>query len=106
MSDDRDRINRFERRNLGPSGYPPGKVASPVVIENPILNSPYKEPSLHFRFDENGITNDIVEERRPSSYFVAIPPTKRTPNDETESDYRYEPPAPPYGSPERRLKDL
>jgi type III restriction enzyme len=52
-------------------------VPSPVVIENPILNSPYDEPSHHFRFDENGITNEVVDERRPSSYFVAIPPAKR-----------------------------
>src|SRR3990172_395694 len=62
----------------GPRGYPPGQVASPVVIENPILNSPYDQPTRHFRFDENGITNEVAEERRPSSYFVPIPPTKRT----------------------------
>ena len=41
-----------------------------VVIENPILNSPYEEPSRHLRFDENRITNEVVEERRPSSYPV------------------------------------
>ncbi|MBL7062169.1 MAG: DEAD/DEAH box helicase family protein, partial [Dehalococcoidia bacterium] len=43
-----------------------------VVIENPILNSPFKEPSLHFRFSDEGITNDIVEARRVSSYFIPI----------------------------------
>lgn len=43
-----------------------------VVIENPILNSPFEEPTRHFRFDEEGITNDIDEERRISSYFVPI----------------------------------
>lgn len=53
-------------------------MVSPVVIENPILNSPYDEPTRHFRFDENGITSDVLEERRPSSYFVAVPPAKRT----------------------------
>lgn len=41
-----------------------------VVIENPILNSPFKEPTRHFRFSDEGITNDIVEARRVSSYFV------------------------------------
>ncbi|NMA19734.1 MAG: DEAD/DEAH box helicase family protein, partial [Lentisphaerae bacterium] len=45
---------------------------SQVVIENPILNSPFKEPSRHFRFSDEGITNDIVESRRISSYFVPI----------------------------------
>lgn len=41
-----------------------------VVIENPVLNSPYEEPGRHFRFDDQGITSDIEEGRRPSSYFV------------------------------------
>ncbi|MBP7868474.1 MAG: DEAD/DEAH box helicase family protein, partial [Firmicutes bacterium] len=43
-----------------------------VVIENPVLNSPYSEPKHHFRFDEEGITNEIVEERRVSSYFIPV----------------------------------
>jgi type III restriction enzyme len=43
-----------------------------VIIENPVLNSPFEEPSRHFRFDDEGITNDIVEERRISSYFIPI----------------------------------
>ena len=47
-----------------------------VVIENPILNSPYVEPSRHFRFSDDGITDEIVEERRPSSYFIPIPKPK------------------------------
>jgi type III restriction enzyme len=47
------------------------------VIENPILNSPFAEPARHSRFDDDGITNEVVEERRPSSYFVPIPPPKK-----------------------------
>jgi len=43
-----------------------------VVIENPVLNSPYEEPKRHFRFDEEGITDEIVEARRVSSYFVPV----------------------------------
>ncbi len=50
---------------------------SRVVIENPILNSPFSAPTRHFRFSDNGITNDIVDDRRPSSYFVPIPPPKK-----------------------------
>jgi type III restriction enzyme len=49
-----------------------------VVIENPILNSPYVEPRRHFRFTDEGITDEIVEARRSSQYFVPIPqPRKR-----------------------------
>lgn len=44
----------------------------PVVIENPILNSPFKEPARHFRFSDDGITDEIVESRRISSYFIPI----------------------------------
>ena len=48
-----------------------------VVIENPILNSPYEEPARHFRFTDEGITNEIVEERRASAYFMPIPAAKK-----------------------------
>jgi type III restriction enzyme len=43
------------------------------VIENPIINSPYQEPSHHFVFDNDGITNEIAGTRRRSAYFVPIP---------------------------------
>ena len=48
-----------------------------TLIENPILNSPYREPARHFRFGDEGITNEIVESRRTSAYFVPIPPPKK-----------------------------
>ncbi len=49
-----------------------------VVIENPVLNSPYDMPKRHWRFADDGITDEKVEGRRPSSYFVPIaPPRKR-----------------------------
>lgn len=36
---------------------------SQVVIENPVLNSPYHEPTRHFKFSEDGITNEIAVSR-------------------------------------------
>ncbi|MFH0800434.1 MAG: hypothetical protein V2A66_09685 [Pseudomonadota bacterium] len=48
-----------------------------VTIENPILNSPYEEPKQHFRFTEDGITNEIVEERRISAYFIPVARPKK-----------------------------
>ena len=51
-----------------------------VIIENPILNSPYSEPTRHFRFTDEGITDEIVESRRVSAYFIPIPsPRKKNP---------------------------
>ena len=29
-----------------------------VIIENPILNSPYLEPTCHFMFSDEGISNE------------------------------------------------
>jgi type III restriction enzyme len=34
---------------------------SQVVIENPIINSPFDEPTRHFRFTDEGITNEEVD---------------------------------------------
>ncbi len=48
-----------------------------VIIDNPVRNSPHKEPSRHFRFSEEGITDEIMEGRRPSSYFVPVPKAKK-----------------------------
>ncbi len=50
---------------------------SQVVIENPIINSPFDEPSRHFRFSDEGITNVVVDGRRISSYFVPIARPKK-----------------------------
>ena len=43
-----------------------------VVIDNPVINAPFDEPRRHFRFGEDGITDEIVEERRISTYFQPI----------------------------------
>jgi|GEM_PF-1536712 len=48
-----------------------------VVIENPVINSPFEEPARHFRFSEDGITDELVESRRISAYFVPIASPKK-----------------------------
>ena len=50
---------------------------SQVVIENPIINSPFDKPTHHFRFSNDGITNEIVDGRRSSTYFVPIAKPKK-----------------------------
>ena len=50
---------------------------SQVVIENPVINSPFDEPTRHFRFGDEGITDDIIAGRRSSSYFVPIARPKK-----------------------------
>jgi len=50
---------------------------STAVIQNPVINSAFVEPMRHFRFDDDGITNEIVAGRRVSSYFVPIPASRK-----------------------------
>ena len=44
-----------------------------LVTANPIINGPYDEPARHFRFDADGITDQVDDGRRPSSYLVPVP---------------------------------
>jgi type III restriction enzyme len=49
-----------------------------VLIENPIINSPFREPDKQFAFDDNGITNQVISGRRRSSYFIPIAGAKKS----------------------------
>jgi hypothetical protein len=80
MGDRGDETVSFRRRlaehkeSLACSAY---GTMTQTVIENPVLNSPFVEPKRHFRFGDEGITDEIVEDRRISSYFVPIARPKR-----------------------------
>lgn len=45
-------------------------------MKSPILNSPYVEPGRHFNADERGLTNEILDYRRPSSFYIPVPRAK------------------------------
>ncbi len=47
-----------------------------MSIESPILNSPYAEPSRHFKSDDRGLTDEIISARRPSSFYIPVPRAK------------------------------
>jgi type III restriction enzyme len=48
-----------------------------AVINNPILNSPFAEPTRHWILDENGIPTGLpAEGRRRSEFVVPVPPPK------------------------------
>lgn len=53
------------------------KPVKQVVIENPVINSPFGEPRRHFKFTDEGITDELVEERRRSAYFIPIARPKK-----------------------------
>ncbi len=48
-----------------------------TLIESPILNPQFREPTRHFKFTDEGITNEIAQGRRSSSYFIPIKMPKR-----------------------------
>jgi type III restriction enzyme len=48
-----------------------------AVIENPVINSAFAEPQRHFKFDDDGITSEVVEQRRPSAYFIPVAQPKK-----------------------------
>jgi hypothetical protein len=45
-----------------------------VVIENPILNSPFEEPRRHFKFTEDGIPDEIDESAWTALYSTTSYP--------------------------------
>lgn len=47
------------------------------AIENPILNSPYEQPTSHYAVGPQGPTGEIVEGRRLSESFIPIAIAKK-----------------------------
>ncbi|MFC5500675.1 BPTD_3080 family restriction endonuclease [Lysinimonas soli] len=48
------------------------------ALADPVINSPYDEPTRHFALDEQGRpTGTITESRRASEFFVPIPKPKK-----------------------------
>ena len=47
-----------------------------TTIDRLIINSPYEEPTQHWRYDRETRTFDLVEGRRPAGYVVATPGSK------------------------------
>lgn len=62
-----------------------------VVIENAVINSPFAEPQRHFHFDDDGITDQIAEGRRPSCYFIPIPQPKKKLSKQEELQFEQAP---------------
>jgi type III restriction enzyme len=73
-------ILKSNERELTRTKFPrtiPVLMATQTVIENPVINSPFVEPKRHFKFSDEGITNEIIEGRRVSSYFIPIAAPKK-----------------------------
>lgn len=61
---------------------------SSVIIEHPVINSPFTEPVRHYFFGDRGITDKVIPKRRPSSYFVPIAkPRSRADGQQTFGDW-------------------
>ena len=64
-----------------------GMASQRPTIENPILNSPYDAPTRCFKFDADGITDEILDERRASEFFVAVSAPKKKSGKQQEIDF-------------------
>ena len=58
-----------------------------ALIENPILNGPFEEPTRYWSFTDEGISSDWVEGRRSSAYFMPIARSKRSSQLEMETEW-------------------
>ena len=56
----------------------------PTVIDQLVINSPYEEPSRHWRYDRDRFEFKLEERRRASGYMVA---TKAATTDEDPGDF-------------------
>ena len=56
----------------------------PTVIDQLVINSPYEEPSRHWRYDRDRFEFKLEESRRASGYMVA---TKAATTDEDPGDF-------------------
>ena len=56
----------------------------PTVIDQLVINSPYEEPSRHWRYDRDRFEFKLEERRRESGYMVA---TKAATTDEDPGDF-------------------
>ncbi len=65
----------FSERRAGKAAG--GERMTQVVIENPVINSPFGEPTRHFQFSDEGITDEIAAGRRASSYFMPVARTRK-----------------------------
>jgi len=54
-----------------------GYAVRQLVIDNPVINSVFKEPGKHFKFTDDGIADEIVEARRPSAHFIPVAQPKK-----------------------------
>lgn len=55
-------------------------AAAPATIDNPILNSPFREPTRHFTVVDGQVSGTIEDGRRPSEFFVPVAaPKKKSP---------------------------
>ncbi|MCA0296194.1 MAG: DEAD/DEAH box helicase family protein [Actinobacteria bacterium] len=47
------------------------------ALANPVINSPYEEPSQYFEIGPNGPTGELKPGRRPSEFFIPVPKPKK-----------------------------
>ena len=60
--------------------------APTATIDNPVINSPFVEPQRHFVMADGQPTGEIDDRRRPSEFFVPVPPPRKRVAEQTMLD--------------------
>jgi type III restriction enzyme len=47
------------------------------TIDNPVINSPFREPDRHFKVVDGQVSGEIDARRRPSEFFVPVAKPKK-----------------------------
>ena len=49
-----------------------------AFAQSPVINSPFRAPERHFLLNDDGSPTGVMQQgRRPSAYFVPIPPARK-----------------------------
>ena len=59
----------------------------PVVVENPILNSPFLKPTRHLEMTNGRVTGAVLDGRRASAHIEPVPPSRQGRGQQPDLDF-------------------
>jgi type III restriction enzyme len=59
----------------------------PVVVENPILNSPFHKPSRHLEMINGRVTGAVFDGRRASAHIEPVPTSRQGRGQQPDLDF-------------------
>jgi type III restriction enzyme len=60
------------RRTTAPANPPAGEMPVQAAVDEPILNSPYEEPKLHWLYDKTGVATKTQGRRKATYWWTTV----------------------------------